>query len=130
MGNAAIALRFVKLHVADMADALAFWQTAFGFEVQATYDEPDFLEHVLAVAGDAHGLSLMLVQSKPAAPLVPGNAYGPLGLMCEDIGVAQERALAAGARATMPITEVAPGVLVCMLETPQGHAVELVQVSV
>lgn len=129
MGNAAIALRFVKLHVADMADALAFWQAAFGFEVQATYDEPDFLEHVLAIAGDTAGLSLMLVQSRPAVPLVPGNAHGPLGLMCEDIARAQERALAAGAEATMPITEVAPGVRVCLLETPQGHSVELVQIT-
>ncbi|MFC3100803.1 VOC family protein [Altererythrobacter lauratis] len=128
MGNAAVSFRFVKLHVADMAEALAFWQAAFGFAVQATYDEPDFLEHVLAAAGDANGLSLMLVQPKPGAPLVPGNAHGPLGLVCDDIAAAQQRALAAGARGTMPITQVAPGVRVCLLETPQGHAVELVQI--
>ncbi|MFC3096724.1 VOC family protein [Alteraurantiacibacter palmitatis] len=129
MDGTAIALRFVKLQVDDMASALAFWQSAFGFEVQATYDEPGFLEHVLAIAGENGGLSLMLVQPKPAARLEQGTAHGPLGFMCADISAALQRALAAGARVTMPVTQVAPGVQVCLLESPQGHAVELVQLD-
>jgi lactoylglutathione lyase len=133
MADHSVRFSFVKLQVEDMAGALAFWQAAFGFAVRGTYDEPTFLEHILAMPDDGEGdgggagLSLMLVQPKPVTALVAGTAHGPIGFLCSDIVTTAENALAAGARLTMDVTEVAPGVRVCLLVTPQGHEVELVQ---
>ncbi len=122
-----IRLAFVKLNTADMAGALMFWREAFGFAVRQTYDEPGFLENILELPDQPGGLSLMLVQPKPVADTVVGTAHGPVGLTCSDIVTTLEHALAAGGRKTMDITEVAPGVRVCLVVSPQGHEIELVQ---
>ena len=127
MADNAIQFSFVKLQVEDMDAALAFWRGAFGFEIRGTYDEPTFFEQILSLPGEDGGLSLMLVQPKPAAALTVGTAHGPIGFRCSDIVTTLENALAAGATKTMDVTEVAPGVRVCLFVTPQGHEVELVQ---
>ncbi len=127
MPDNTIRLGFIKLNTADMEGALAFWNRAFGFTVRQTYDEPGFLEHILELPGQPGGLSLMLVQPKPVAETIVGTAHGPVGLTCSDIVTTLESALAAGASKTMDITEVAPGVRVCLLVSPQGHEIELVQ---
>lgn len=122
-----IRLSFIKLNTADLAGAEEFWSRAFGFARTMAYDEPGFLEHILEIPDQPGGLSLMLVQPKPVAQPTVGTAHGPVGLTCSDIVTTLESALAAGARVTMPITEVAPGVRVCLLLSPQGHEIELVQ---
>lgn len=122
-----IRLAFVKLNTSDMDGALAFWRDAFGFAVRQSYDEPAFLEHILEIPGQPGGLSLMLVQPKGGSDLVVGTAHGPVGIQCSDIVTTLEHALAAGGRKTMDITEVAPGVKVALLFSPQGHEIELVQ---
>lgn len=131
MADHSVRFSFVKLQVEDMDGALAFWQAAFGFAVRGTYDEPTFFEHILTMpsddGGEEAGLSLMLVQPKPVTALIAGTAHGPVGFQCSDIVTTLENALAAGATKTMDVTEVAPGVRVCLLVTPQGHEVELVQ---
>ncbi|MCL6250595.1 VOC family protein [Altererythrobacter sp. KTW20L] len=127
MADSSIRFSFVKLQVEDMGEALAFWQNAFGFTIRGTYDEPTFFEQILSLPGEDGGLSLMLVQPKPVGHLAAGTAHGPIGFQCSDIVTALENALAAGATKTMDITEVAPGVKVCLFVTPQGHEVELVQ---
>lgn len=126
MADNSIRFSFVKLQVEDMEAALAFWQRAFGFAVRGTYDEPTFFEQILSLPGEDN-LSLMLVQPKPVGRLTPGTAHGPIGFQCSDIVTTLENALAAGASKTMDVTEVAPGVRVCLFVTPQGHEVELVQ---
>lgn len=126
-GANSLRLAFIKLNTSDMAGALAFWRDGFGFAVRQTYDEAAFLEHILELPGQPGGLSLMLVQPKPVAPTVAGTAHGPVGIQCSDIVTTLEHALAAGGRKTMEITEVAPGVKVCLLVSPQGHEIELVQ---
>lgn len=126
-GANSLRLAFIKLNTADMAGALAFWRDGFGFALRQTYDEPAFLEHILELPGQPSGLSLMLVQPKPVTPTVAGTAHGPVGIQCSDIVTTLEHALAAGGRKTMDITEVAPGVKVCLLVSPQGHEIELVQ---
>jgi lactoylglutathione lyase len=127
MPDNALRLSFIKLQVEDMDGALAFWTSAFGFTIRGTYDEPTFFEQILSLPGEDGGLSLMLVQPKPVGALTVGTAHGPVGFSCDDIATTLESALAAGATLTMPITEVAPGVRVCLLHSPQGHEVELVQ---
>ena len=127
MPASTIRLSFVKLNTSDMAGAVDFWSRAFGFRVRQTYDEPTFLEHIMDIPDQPGGLSLMLVQPKTADAIVAGTAHGPLGLTCSDIVTTLESAMAAGGRKTMDITEVAPGVRVCLLVSPQGHEIELVQ---
>lgn len=127
MPDNTIRLSFMKLNVAEMEPALAFWRDAFGFAVRGTYDEPHFLEHILALPGQEDGPSLMLVQPKPVGDVSIGPGHGPLGFQCSDIVTALESALAAGGVKTMEITEVAPGIRVCLVKSPQGHEIELVQ---
>lgn len=122
-----IRLSFIKLNTSDMAGAEQFWSSAFGFARTMVYDEAGFVEHILQIPGQEGGLSLMLVQPKPVSTPIVGNAHGPVGLSCGDIVTTLENALAAGGRKTMDVTEVAPGVRVCLLVSPQGHEIELVQ---
>ncbi len=127
MSENTIRLSFMKLNVPDVEAALAFWRDAFGFAVRMTYDEPDFIEHILALPGQEGGPSLMLVQTKFPMDVTVGPGHGPVGLTCSDIVTTLESAMAAGAEKLMEITEVAPGIRVTMLRSPQGHEIELVQ---
>ena len=129
MPDNTIRLAFIKLSVADLAQAAAFWREAFGFTKRGGYDEPDFLEEIYVLPGQEAGPSLMLLQYKDGRDTTPGGAHGPIGLTCTDIVTTLESALAAGATKTMDITEVVPGVRVCLMTSPQGHEIELVQTS-
>ena len=119
-------LSFFKLNVEEMEPALAFWQETFGFELKTTYDETDFLEHILTLPGDGPSADLMLVRYKDGRTIETGNGYGPLGLACDDIEAAHAKAIACGAVETLAVFEVV-GVKVSMLRSPQGHEIELIQ---
>ena len=66
-------LAFFKLNVAQMGPALSFWRGAFGFEIAATFDEPEFFEHVLALPGQQAGPNLMLVEYKGEVWVISGD---------------------------------------------------------
>lgn len=120
-------LAFMKLHVEDLEEATAFWQAAFGFAVTGSYDVEAFRENILALPGQAEsGPQLMLVEPKPRGPQPVGPGHGPVGLMVVDMAASWEHALASGAAAVMPPTDVG-GVIVALLRAPQGHEIELVQ---
>lgn len=119
-------LAFFKLNVPDIEAARNFWQNAFGFQVTATFDEPGFVEHVLALTEQEHGPNLMLVQPKPAREVAVGPGHGPVGLVCEDIDASFSYAVEHGAQVLLEPFE-AGGVKVAMLKAPQGHEIELVQ---
>ena len=51
MATPRIHLAFFKLNVPEIVPALAFWRDAFGFDVVQTFDEPEFLETILALPG-------------------------------------------------------------------------------
>ena len=120
-------LAFIKLHVPDMATALAFWQEAFGFVVTGTYDLPQFLENILALPGQTEsGPTLMLLQPRPDQDVTVGPGHGPLGLVVVDMQASFAHALSAGATALMDPEDVG-GVIVAVLASPQGHQIELVQ---
>ena len=121
-----IRLAFFKLNVPDMDAALAFWSAGFGFAITQTYDEPDFLEHILALPGQEAGPNLLLVRHRDGRDVTPGPGHGPVGFQVDDIDAAHERARAAGARELTGIFEVGL-VRVAMLESPEGHEIELVQ---
>jgi len=119
-------LGFFKLNVPDMAPALAFWEDAFGFAVTATFDEPEFLEHMMALGGQEAGPHLLLVEHKDGRPVPVGPGHGPVGLICADIVASHERAVAFGAEPLTGLFEAA-GVRIAMLRSPQGHEIELIQ---
>jgi predicted enzyme related to lactoylglutathione lyase len=128
MNTATIRLGFFKLNVPDMGEALAYWQGAFGFSIVATFDEPEFLEHILALPGQEAGPNLLLVQWKDGRDVAPGGGHGPVGLLCEDISAAEAAAVAAGAEGLTGVFSVGP-TKVAMLRSPQGHEIELIQHS-
>ena len=121
-----IRLAFFKLNVADMDAALAFWSAGFGFAITQTFDEPEFLEHILALPGQETGPNLLLVRYKDGRDVTPGSGHGPVGFQVDDIDAAHEQALAAGAERLTGIFDVGP-VKVAMLKSPEGHEIELVQ---
>lgn len=119
-------LGFFKLNVPDMTAALDFWTGAFGFAVTQTFEEPDFLEHIMALPGQETGPNLLLVCYKDGRAITVGNGHGPVGFACPDIAASHEQALEKGAAALTGIFDVGP-VKVAMLKSPQGHEIELVQ---
>ena len=126
MTDPGIRFSFCKLNVAAMEPALAFWRKGFGFEVTQTFDEPEFVEHILALPGQEAGPNLMLVAFRDGRDVAVGPGHGPVGLQCDDIVASHERALAAGAGQLTGIFAVGP-VQVAMLRSPEGHEIELVQ---
>ncbi|MBT2133280.1 VOC family protein [Croceibacterium sp. LX-88] len=126
MAAAQVRLGFFKLNVPEMAPALAFWAEAFGFTVTTSFDEPEFLEHILALPGQETGPNLLLVAYKDGRDVGVGPGHGPVGLICDDIETAHGRALACGASQLTGVFETA-GVKVAMLRSPQGHEIELIQ---
>lgn len=121
-----VRLGFFKLNVPEMEPAVAFWRGAFGFVVTTSFDEPDFVEHMLALPGQEAGPSLLLVEYKDRRDVSVGPGHGPVGLICEDIAATHNRALACGAQPLTGLFEAA-GVRIALLKSPQGHEVELIQ---
>ena len=126
MTTSPVRLGFFKLNVPDMEPALSFWRGAFGFEVTATFDEPEFREYVLALPGKEGGPNLMLVQYKDGRDTRVGHGHGAVGLVCDDIEASHDRALACDAEKLTGVFE-AGGVRIAVLNSPQGHEIELVQ---
>jgi len=126
MTTPSVRLSFFKLNTPDMARALQFYTDAFGFAVIMTFDEPDFLEHMLALPGQEQGPNLLLVTYKTGRSVLVGQGHGPVGLVTDEIDALCARATAAGATVTLPVFET-DGVKVCMMLDPDGHEIELVQ---
>lgn len=119
-------LSFFKLNVPAMDAALKFYADGFGFAIVQSFDEPDFIEHILALPGQEAGPNLLLVQYKDGRPVVVGAGHGPVGFMTDDIEAQFDRLVTAGASPTIPVSAMGP-VKFAMLLSPDGHELELVQ---
>ena len=126
MPSPSVKLNFFKLNTPDMARALAFYRESFGFAVTQTFDEVDFVEHIMQLPGQHGGPSLLLVWYKDGRDVTPGPGHGPVGLMTDDIEESFARLIAAGATQVVPVSEMGP-VKFAMLRDPDGHELELVQ---
>lgn len=126
MTQPAIRLSFFKLNTADMDVALEFYRSTFGFAVTMTFDEPEFLEHVLGLPGQESGPNLLLVEYKDGRDVAPGPGHGPVGFNIDDIETLYGRAIANGAKPVIPVFETG-GIKVAILTDPEGHEIELVQ---
>lgn len=121
-----VRLNFFKLNTPDMERALAFYRDAFGFAVAQSFDEPEFVEHIMELAGQQGGPSLLLVWYKDGRDVTPGLGHGPVGFQTDNIEKLFAQVAAAGASALLPITAMGP-VKFAMLRDPDGHELELVQ---
>ena len=121
-------LAFFKLNVPDMAKALAFYAKVFEFKVIQSFDEDEFIEHIMAIPGQEAGPNLLLVQYKDGREVAVGPGHGPVGFMTDDIDALYARAVEAGANPIVPVFDLG-AVRVGIFLDPDGHEIELVQQS-
>ena len=116
-------LSFVRLNVADMARAVAFYEKAFGMTEQRRMTNGGDLEVILTTPG---GLDLALQQFKDKRKLTLGDAYGEIGFYIQDVDGAYRRAIDAGAVSRTP-PGGGGGLRVAIVLDPEGHAIELLR---
>jgi uncharacterized glyoxalase superfamily protein PhnB len=110
--------------VRGAAEAIEFYKKAFGAVELRRSPMPDGkkLIHADLLIGDSH---LLLVDDMPEmgchAPFEPGATPVTLHLFVEDVDAVYERAVAAGARATMPPADMFWGDRYGKLVDPFGH---------
>ena len=126
MTSPSIHLAFFKLNVPDMDAALKFYGEVFGFTVIQSFDEAEFLEHIMGLPGQEAGPNLLLVQYKDGRAVPVGPGHGPVGFMTDDIDAVFAKAVAAGAKPIVPVFDMGP-VKVGIFLDPDGHEIELVQ---
>ena len=112
------------LTVRNGADAIEFYQKAFGAEEIMRVPGPDgkSLMHAEIRVGNSR---IMLGDESPAmgclAPVTLGGPGGSLYVYVPDVDAAFKRAVAAGAKALMPVTDMFYGDRFGQVEDPSGH---------
>jgi uncharacterized glyoxalase superfamily protein PhnB len=112
------------LTVRNGADAIEFYKRAFGVEEVMRVHGPDGkrLMHAEIRVGDSR---IMLGEEWPdtrcLAPSSVGAATGSLYLYVPNVDAAFERAVSAGAKAVMPVTDMFWGDRFGQVEDPSGH---------
>lgn len=121
---------FTKLVVADLERAARFYHDVFGMEqvqrIQAEIAGDAIDEIILGTDG---GPGLILLQW--AARSAPDVGAVILGFTTSDASAVFARVLAAGGRVREPVRPVAEagGLRVGFLEDPEGHLLEIVELS-
>ncbi|MFI6792082.1 VOC family protein [Nonomuraea sp. NPDC050383] len=122
---------FTKLLVADLEAAAAFYSAVLGLltrhRVTGGEGEAAYQEIILSAAED-DGPSLILLHRPHQAAPDPGETV--LGFVVDDVEQVVRQARAAGGVVVSGPTAVPQaGVRVAQVEDPEGHAVELVQMT-
>lgn len=116
-----LSLSFLKFTVSDLPTMQAFYQKAFGLQLQKHLDNGDNTEVILT---NPKGLDLALVSYKDKRKITLGNANGPIGFYLQDVDAAYKSAMAAGA-ASRSAPGGAGGLRVAIVTDPEGHDIEL-----
>jgi PhnB protein len=108
---------------AGAADAIEFYKKAFGAVEEGRMAAPDGkLMHAMVRIGDS---PLMLVDESPQWGMLGAKALKgspvTIHLYVDDVDATVERAVAAGAKVTMPVAEQFWGDRYGTLEDPFGH---------
>jgi len=112
------------LTVRNGAEAIEFYKKAFGAEEIMRVPGPDgkSLMHAEIRVGNSR---IMLGDESPAmgclAPVTLGGPGGSLYVYVPDVDAAFKRAVAAGAKAVMPVTDMFYGDRFGQVEDPSGH---------
>lgn len=115
---------FVKIVVADLAAAEAFYTQAFGFAVQNRIDAPAFREVMLAQKEGA--FTLVLYHHTDGRSLDAGSGWGPLGFIVRDCDAEHARVIGLGA-SEVRAPAAFGGMKVSFVADPEGHEIELLQ---
>ena len=120
-----LSLSFLKFTVSDLPTMQAFYEKAFGMQLQKRLDNPGSTEVILT---DPKGLDLALVYYKDNRKITLGNANGPIGFYLNDVDSVYQRAVAAGA-ATRSAPRSAGNARVAIVVDPEGHEIELLHLD-
>jgi len=111
-----------NLYVRHIRRAAEFYSSAFGFTVRGMMDTPQGVVHGELRLRDS---TLMLSPESPAQNNLSagsiGNTPATLYLLVDDVDKVFNRAVAAGARVTMPVSDMFWGDRVAQLTDPDGH---------
>src|SRR2546427_6645275 len=111
-----------NLYVRDIRRAAEFYTSAFGFTVRGIMDTPQGAVHGELRFRDS---TLMLSPESPAQNNLSagsiGNTPTTLYLLVDDVDKVFNRAIAAGARVTIPVSDMFWGDRVAQLTDPDGH---------
>jgi len=112
------------LSVREAAKAIEFYKKAFGAEVKGVHYTPDGkVMHAMLKIGDSH---LMMADEFPGmgtpAPETLGGSPVVLNIYVENVDALFNRAVAAGAQVTMPLSNQFWGDRYGQIKDPFGHS--------
>lgn len=124
-----VAPSFLKIFVADLDRAQAFYGVVFGLQERARFSTPHFDERILISGdGEAGGVALVICQRPGDAAHVIGDAYGPIGFRVKDLETLHGAALAAGG-AELMAPRVIGAAQVSLVTDLDGHPIELLSMG-
>jgi len=115
---------FMKLVVENADETAQFYCDVFGLVKTRTLDLAPLIEVFLEWPHNP--FQLVLVSYKQQVDIRHGNAWGPIGFETNDLDGLMERALRAGAKLKVPAGTL-DDLRYVILESPQGHEIELIQ---
>jgi PhnB protein len=112
------------LHIDGAADAITFYQQAFGAVERLRMDDPEGkVGHAELVIGDSVVLLAdQFLEMDVKGPKVLGGTPVVLSIYVEDVDATISRAVFLGAKITRPIEDKFYGDRVGQIEDPFGHA--------
>ena len=110
------------LTVRDMRQAVDFYSNALGFTVRSVMDSPHGLIHAeLRLRETTLMLSPEAQQQNSFSANTIGNTPATLYMLVDDVDSVFNRAVAAGARVTMPVTDMFWGDRCGQISDPEGN---------
>lgn len=110
------------LTVRNIRQAVDFYSNALGFTVRSVMDGPEGPIHAeLRLRETTLMLNPESQPQKSFSASTIGNTPATLYLLVDDVDSVFNRAVAAGARVTMPVTDMFWGDRVCQLSDPEGN---------
>lgn len=120
---------YTIVYVADVAASLAFFEAAFGLPTRFLHESGSYGELETGATALAFADHATALDSVGGEYVAAGNSAAPLGmeigLVCDDVAAAFERAVKAGATALNAPKTKPWGQTVAYLRCPDGTLVEL-----
>ncbi len=114
----------------DPEAALTFYRDTLGLTLEAKYDLPGGTTLWMLKCGDSI-IKINQPETPPPVQAPPGGIGGATGyryctLHISNMAEVLEEVREAGYTIAMPMTEIAPGITIAMVEDPDGNWVEFV----
>jgi lactoylglutathione lyase len=120
---------YTIIYVPDVAASLNFFENAFGFARRFLHESGMYGELETGVTTLAFAAHAMGEMNLPGGHVAAHSSALPLGIelafVCDDVGAAHARALAAGATEMAPPQQKPWGQQVSYVRCPDGSLVEL-----